>query len=167
MQTIEIIPVKNLCPQILFGRNTAYFCWIRPEKIVFRCSQTCVLLRGWGADKDVFLSKNFKHFTKMNFKIHYPQFFLSAFFFHAHWRLTGQQRKGGDHFLFHFTTSTRSRTFRHLFATLHVRWLSHIFNCNARIYQTATRWYFTTLSNYHLIDWWCRIVDNGFALISV
>ena len=34
--------------------------------------------------KDVFLSKNFKHFTKMNFKIHSPQFFLSAFFFHAH-----------------------------------------------------------------------------------
>ena len=94
-------------------------------------------------------------------------FFYQLFFFHAHWRLTGQQRKGGDHFLFHFTTSTRSRTFRHLFATLHVRWLSHIFNCNARIYQTATRWYFTTLSNYHLIDWWCRIVDNGFALISV
>ena len=26
LQTIEIIPVKNLCPQILFGRNTAYFC---------------------------------------------------------------------------------------------------------------------------------------------
>ena len=48
-------------------------------------------------------------------------------FFHGHWRLTGQQGKGGDHLLFHSTTSTLSRTFRHLFATLHVRWLSHIF----------------------------------------
>ena len=32
------------------------------------------------------------------------------------------------------------RTFRHIFATLHVRWLSHIFNHIACIYQTATRW---------------------------
>ena len=53
--------------------------------------------------------------------------------------------------------STRSRTFRQLFATLHVRWLSHIFNRNACIYQTATRWNFTTLSNYHFIDWWCEV----------
>ena len=37
-------------------------------------------------------------------------------------------------------TSTRSQIFRHLFATLHVRWLSHIFNRTACIYQTATRW---------------------------
>ena len=48
-------------------------------------------------------------------------------------------REGGDHLLFHSTTSTRSRTFRYLFATLHVRWLSHIFNRTACIYQTATR----------------------------
>ena len=50
------------------------------------------------------------------------------------------QGKGGDLLLCLSTTSTRSRTFRHLFATLHVRWLSHIFNRNACIYQTATRW---------------------------
>ena len=59
-------------------------------------------------------------------------FFSIRVFFHGHWRLTGQQGKGGDHLLFHSTTSTRSRTFRHLFATLHVRWLSHIFNRNTR-----------------------------------
>ena len=40
----------------------------------------------------------------------------------------------------HSTTSTRSRTFRHLFATLHVKWLSHIFNCTDCSYRTATRW---------------------------
>ena len=69
------------------------------------------------------------------------KFFSSiTVFFDGHWRLTGQQGKGGDLLLFHSTTSTRSRTFRHLFATLHVRWLSHIFNCTACIYQTATRW---------------------------
>ena len=41
-------------------------------------------------------------------------------FFRRHWRFTGQQGKGGDHFLFHCTISFRSRTLRHLFATLHV-----------------------------------------------
>ena len=90
-------------------------------------------------------------------------FFSITTFFHGHWRLTGQDWKGEDHFLFHSTTSTHSRTFRHLFATLHVRWLSHIFNRNACIYQTATRWYFTTLSNYHLIDWWSEVCFSLFT----
>ena len=31
------------------------------------------------------------------------------------------EEKGGDHLLFHSTTSTRRRTLRHLFPTLHVR----------------------------------------------
>ena len=68
-------------------------------------------------------------------------FFSIRVFFHGHWRLTGQQGKGGNNdFLFHFTTSTRSRTFRRLFATLHVRWLSLIFNRTACVYQIATQW---------------------------
>ena len=66
-------------------------------------------------------------------------FFSIRVFFHGHWQFTGQQGKGGDHLLFHSTTSTRSRTFRHLFITLHLRLLSHIFNRNACIYQNATR----------------------------
>ena len=82
---------------------------------------------------------------------------LLLFFFFYQGFLSRQQGKGGDHFLFHSTTSTRSRTSTHLFATLHVRWLSHNFNRNACIYQTATRWDFTSLSNYHLIDWWCEV----------
>ena len=76
-------------------------------------------------------------------------------FFQGHWQFTGQQEKGGDHLLFHSTTSTRSfrhsflpRTFRHLFVTLHVRWLSHIFN--GYIYQTATRW---DLPPYRITIW--------------
>ena len=81
-------------------------------------------------------------------------FFSIRIFFHGHWRLTGQQGKGGDHLLFHSTTSTRSRTFRHLFATLHVRWLSHIFNCTACIYQAATRW---DLPPYRITIW---LIDN-------
>ena len=69
------------------------------------------------------------------------------------------------------TASTRSRTLRHLFATLHVRWLSRIFNHNACVYQTATRW---DLPPYRItiwmIDWWCNVclftwrIDTGFLL---
>ena len=43
-------------------------------------------------------------------------FFFIRVLIHRHTgRLTGQQGTGGDHFLFHSTTSARSRTFRHLF----------------------------------------------------
>ena len=86
-------------------------------------------------------------------------FFLFSIrvFFHRHWRFTGQQGKGGDHLLFHSTTPSRSWTLRHLFATLHVRWLSHIFNryaCLPDCYSIR----FTTLSNYHLTDW---LIDDA------
>ena len=100
-------------------------------------------------------------------------FFSISVFFHRHWRFTGQQGKGGDHRLFHYTTFTRSRTLRHLFATLHVRWL-RILNRNACVYQTATWWdllpYGITI---WLIDWlidWCNVclftwwIDSRFLL---
>ena len=79
-----------------------------------------------------------------------PIFFSIRVFFDRHPQLTWQQGKKRDHFLFHSTTSTRSRTFRHLFATSHGRWLSHIFNRNARIYQTVTRW---DLPPYRITIW--------------
>ena len=75
------------------------------------------------------------------------------------------------HLLFHSTTSTCSRTLRHLFATLHVRWLSRIFNHNACVYQNATR---SDLPPHRItiwvIDWWCNVclftwwVDTRFLL---
>ena len=84
-----------------------------------------------------------------------PHTFFCQGFFHRHWRFTGQQEKRGDYLLF---TSTRSWTFRHLYATLHVRWLSRIFNWNAFVYQTATRWdlppYWITI---WLTEWWCNV----------
>ena len=67
------------------------------------------------------------------------QFFSIRVYFNRHWQFPGQQGKGMDHLLFHSTTSTRSRTFRHLFSTLHMRWLSRIFNFINCIYQIATR----------------------------
>ena len=98
-------------------------------------------------------------------------FFFYQGFLHGHWRFTRKQGKRGIHLLFHSTTSTRSRTLRHLFATLHVRRLSRIFNCNACVYQTASRWdlppYWITI---WVIDWWCNVclftwwIDTGFLL---
>ena len=43
-------------------------------------------------------------------------------------------------YLFLSTTFARSRKFRYLFATLHVRWLPHIFNCIARNYWAVSQW---------------------------
>ena len=78
-------------------------------------------------------------------------FFFFFFFFLSGFSFTdtdnSQDSRGREGtILFHSTTSTHSRTFRHLFATLQVRWLSHIFNRNACIYQTATD------DIYHLIE---------------
>ena len=61
-------------------------------------------------------------------------FFSIGVFFHGHWQLT----------------STLSRTFRYLFAALHVRWLLYIFNRNACIYPNATRW---DLPPYRITVW--------------
>ena len=55
-------------------------------------------------------------------------------------KTTGEGRKPIFIPLYSSTTSTRSWTFRYLFAALHVRWLSHIFNRTVIIYQTTTRW---------------------------
>ena len=89
---------------------------------------------------------------------------LNFFFFLARFPFTDiddsqdSRRREGTIFLFHYTTSPRSRTLRHLFATLHVRWLLRVFNRNACVYQTATRW---NLPPYQitiwLIDWWCNV----------
>ena len=73
-------------------------------------------------------------------------FFLYQVFFHRHWRFTGQQGKEGGHPLFHSTTSTLSRTLRHLFATLHVRWLSRIFLIATLVFTRLL------LEIYHLIE---------------
>ena len=87
--------------------------------------------------------------------VHTGIFFSIRVFFHGHWRLTWQQGKRGDHFLFQSTTSTLSQTLRHLLATLDVRWLSHVFNRTACIYQTANRW---DLPPYRNIIW---LIDDA------
>ena len=78
-------------------------------------------------------------------------FFLSGFPSHTltiH-RTAGQER--GPSFLFHSTISTRLRTFKHLFATLHVRWPSRVFNCNACVYSSCLHRLLLD-EIYHLIE---------------
>ena len=78
--------------------------------------------------------------------------------------LTIHRTAGGrHHLLFHSTTSTRSQIFRHFFATLHVRWLSHIFNRTAGIYQTANRW---DLPPYRITIWLIDDLTLSFCLIT-
>ena len=84
----------------------------------------------------------------------FPIFYLSGFSFTD--TDNSQQEKGGDHFLFHSATSTCSQTFRHLFVTLHARWLSHILIA-LLLLPDCYSMRFTTLSNYHLINWWCEV----------
>ena len=114
----------------------------------------------------IYIYNRMKYVLLMNL-IYLFQFFCFFFsirvFFHRHWRLTGQQGKGGDHFLFHSTTSTRSRTFRHLFVTLHVTWLSRIFNRIACIYQTATWW---DLLPYRITIWLIDDVTISLCLFT-
>ena len=88
-------------------------------------------------------------------------FFLSEFSFTDTDDSQDSRGRGGPFFipLYHFHRLTNIQTF----ATLHVRWLSHIFNRIACIYQTATRWDFPTLSNYHLIDWLCEVCFSLFT----
>ena len=130
----------------------AYFLLLRSQK-----ENLTVLLCFYFFDVIVFLhfpfSDTYNYFKDAGCKK--ISFCSIRFFFHGHWRLTVQQGKGGDHVLFHFTTSTSSQTFRYLFATLHVRWLSPIFNHTACIYQTATQW---DLPPYQITIW---LIDDA------
>ena len=77
-------------------------------------------------------------------------FFYQGFLSRALTTHRTAERNGGvgDHLLFHSTTFTRSRIFRHLLATLHVRWLSILLIASLVFTRLlATRWGF-----YHLIE---------------
>ena len=61
-----------------------------------------------------------------------PRFCCCCFFFYQDFlsqtlTIHGPAEERVDYLLFHPTTSTRSQVFRDLFATFHVRWLSHVF----------------------------------------
>ena len=90
-------------------------------------------------------------------------FFLSEFSFTDTDNSQDSRGREGT-ILFHSTTSTRAQTFRHLFATLNVRWLSHIFNRNTCIYLSATRW---DLPPYRITIWMIDDVILIFVCLHV
>ena len=81
----------------------------------------------WGSQIAVKKKKNYYWVYILNF-YYFSFFFLSGFSFTD--ADNSQYRRGreGTFFLFHCTTSTASRTSRHLFATLHVRRLDEIYH---------------------------------------
>ena len=97
------------------------------------------------------------HYLEIISLCFFPFFSISVFIY-GHWWPTGKEKKGEKHLLFHSTTSTRFRTFRHSFGTFHVRWLPHTFNRIACVYHTATRCdlplYWITVRS---TNWWCHI----------
>ena len=110
------------------------------------------------------LKKTTKRMTETSTKIKskkitnlFYQYFLSRTL-RTH-RTAGEWRSS---YLIHPTSSIRSQTLRHLFANLHVTWLSHIFNRTACIYQTATRW---DLSPYWITIW--LIEDVRFIFVCL
>ena len=96
-----------------------------------------------------FISKfTLKKTKKFSFEF-FCFFFLLEFSFTDTDDSPGSRERVGT-ILFHSITSTRTRTFKYSFATLHVRWLSHVFNRTPCIYQTATRW---DLPPYRVTIW--------------
>ena len=65
------------------------------------------------------------------------------------YRTAGEEKI--DYFLFHCTTSSLSQTFRYLFATC--MWDDNLTFLIAMLVFTRLLMRFTTLLNYHLIDW--------------
>ena len=115
-------------------------CWVsRTKNTIFSPVAPFFVCRTWGVCWSFYF---------------YLLYFSIRILFHRHWRFTGQQGKGGDHLLLYSITSSRSPTLRHLFATLHVRWQSHIFDRNACAYQT---YHLIELSFDWLIDWWWNV----------
>ena len=91
-----------------------------------------------------------------------PFFFLSGFSFTD--TDDSQDSRGREGTIFHSTLPLPpAHEHSDIYLQLCMRWLSHIFNRNACIYQTAIRWDFPTLSNDHLIDWWCEVCFSLFT----
>ena len=91
-------------------------------------------------------------------------FFLLGFSFIDTGDSQDSRERGGDHLLSLSTTSVCLRTFRHLFATFHVRWLPRVFNrtaCTRLLPMT-----FTTLLSDRTLIYDCLLGDVllGFLL---
>ena len=126
------------------GRAWEMCCWLNEdspavgEKWRWQCQRVCGFSDPLEIVKPLHVARRRQTLSKNVFFY----FYFIRVFFHDTDESQGGRRREKTFFLFHSTTSTRSQTFRHLFGTLHVRWLwlSHVFNRSACIYQTATLW---------------------------
>ena len=90
------------------------------------------------------------------FRIFWPIWFLFLSGFSFTDTDDSQHSRGREGNIFYSTLPLPpAQTFRHSFANLHVRWLPHIFNRIACIYQTATWW---DLPPYRITN---RLIDDG------
>ena len=103
--------------------------WIQNPGIMSKYSRNWLLVLKWIAS----MMKTYLSWILFFFSI--SVFFFQTLMIHR----TAGEEKGP--FLFLSITSNSSWAFRPLFATLHVRWLPHIFSCTASNYQTATQWH--------------------------
>ena len=101
--------------------------------------------------------KAIKMYSTHNFFFFYQDFLSQTLITH---RTAGEGRGPSFSPLYHFHPLTK---FRQLFATLHVRWLSHIFNRTVCIYQAATRW---DLPPYRITIWLTDDVALSFCLFT-
>ena len=106
-----------LCPYQLYIFNT--FSWLSDNKLPNLPSIYLWLI---SVLSPVLLLSSF---CSLRLKESFFFFFLSGFFFTDTDDSQDSRGREGNFLLFHSTTSTRSRTFRHLCATLHIRilWL--------------------------------------------
>ena len=97
--------------------------------------------------------------TRVNFELLQKKNYIRVFF-HGHWILFFQRAawQERDDILFYSSTSKSSQTFRQLFAILHVRWLSPIFNRIACIYLAAT---LTILGIMNFIKYFLQKYNNA------
>ena len=86
-------------------------------------------------------------------------FFLVSGFLLQTLTIHRNEGKGRGPSLFFSTTWPISRTFRELFATLHVKWLPHTFKHKVCNYQTSTWW---DLPRFWLTNW---LIDDGILII--
>ena len=121
------------------------------RKTFFFYAVNTVLRVHWNQQVEVHKGQILSQFQ--NFFVFFYQGFLSQTLL-TH-RTVGEGRGPSFIRLYHFHPLTN---IRHLFATLHMRWLSHIFNRIACIYQTATQ---KDLPPYRITIW---LIDDVMSI---
>ena len=146
--------IRPLRISIITSNSLCYSGTINESKENCRMIFSC-----FSAIKNIFVPSSSANFsTKL--------FFFYQGFLHRHWWFTGQQGKGEDHLFYSAPPPLPTHEHWDIYQKF-VRWLWLIFNRNACVYQTATRWdlppYRTVIwvidwwRNFCLLTWWINI----------